>query len=244
MRPDFNKLLCERERPRSKDKYCNYRKLRSFDVASNDEEYETLLQREGMKKRYGYDTKNFNENLNPLEGFLRARLGRNWDDVYSEICSTFDKRSVINQHILIHLFQYVEIQIAEIDGELKYFSPYEYYESNGWKPIARGYFDYYVDPRDGCLMPNVGKKTHNQINRELAAKRKAEEAKVYRKLNETDCLRKEDGIWYSFTNEPYVATVSYLDPETKLTKYRSETRFYSKKKQLNKKELKFYGLNK
>ena len=251
MRQDFNKLLCERERRRSGSSYKEVRHVKFFSKARDLDEYSDFGGREGMKTRYrkspGVWQKEFNENLNPLKSFLRSSVGRKWDKVYSEICSTFDKRSVINQHILIHLFEYVETKIiVGDDGRLKYFVPYDYYGAYGadagWRDIKTGYFDYYVDPRDGRLQFNKNKKTRRQLNREGIARRNAEEYAVKRKLDENSYLEKIDDIWFHFTSEPYQATVRYFDNIEKIYKTRIETHYKNSKKQLNTKELKHYGL--
>ena len=249
MRQDFNKLLCERERRRSSSCYREVRHVKGFSQARDLDEYSDIGGREGMKTRYrkspGVYQKDFNENLNPLKSFLRTSVGRNWDKVYSEICSTFDKRSVINQHILIHLFQYVETKIiVGDDGRLKYFVPYDYYNvDSGWRDIKTGYFDYYVDPRDGRLCFNKNKKTNRQINRERAAERKAEEAKVLRVIDKENRLEKVNEIWYHVCSKEYDVNVRYFDYAAKLWKNRIERRVDRTTKQLNKKELKQYGVS-
>lgn len=128
MREDLNKLLCERERIGHSDRYGSYRRLKHFKDESDIEDSDELFtgvgssHRESMKIRYGYDTKSFNENLNPLYGFIHKSVGKKWDKIYSEICKVFDKRSVINQHILIHLFQKVETKdiVVGTNGKLWY----------------------------------------------------------------------------------------------------------------------------
>ena len=117
MRQDLNKQLCERERLGHSLKYRDYRHKRDY----NDylgEEGENLLQREGMKTRYGWNRKSFNENLNPLYGLIRKNAGRPWDTFYSELCEVFDTRSVINGHILQHLLQYVNTPCFVENGEI------------------------------------------------------------------------------------------------------------------------------
>jgi hypothetical protein len=160
MRPDLNKLLCERERRNSEG---NFRARRAAYKAAGEDD---LPYRVPIKdKRRGYDVyKSFSENLNPLWGFIHRSVGRHWNDVYSEICSVFDKRSVINQHILVHLFQHVEVKTVMIDDAICIIEKY----GETYRPISNN-TDYYVHPLTGIL-------TFNDGRRKARAQREAREA--------------------------------------------------------------------
>lgn len=56
----------------------------------------------------GYGRKSQGDKLQPLRRFLRNRIGTKWDDVYSEICSVNDNRSVIGFHLRTHIKQMVK----------------------------------------------------------------------------------------------------------------------------------------
>lgn len=193
MRSDLNKLLCEHERNGSRDHYKNYRKLKKFNPRTG-EEFENLPAREGMKLRYGWDCKSFGENLNPLYGAVRKAVGRPWNKFYSELCENFDKRSVINQHILVHLFQYVEVDtVFEENGEL--------YVRSAYRPTERlrgSSVDYYVDPRDGILKLNKHRKSWKQAAAERQAEGARKLAERFRKIDDNNVLHKIDGVWYHF----------------------------------------------
>lgn len=45
----------------------------------------------------------FTDKLNPTERFLASNAGRPWDDVYSELCRRFDRRSLKGWHLLRHV---------------------------------------------------------------------------------------------------------------------------------------------
>lgn len=191
MRDDFNKLLTERERRGSTSRFGEVRHDKHF---APDE----VAGRESMKKRYDAygDRKDFNENLNPLIKFLRGQVGRPWNKIYSEITKTFDKRKVINDHILQHLFQYVETKDIYVeDGEL--------WLRSRWKAPVRikdhtEYRDsYYVDPRDG-IMKKFKTETSRQRSRKSTQAAKIEKAKVLRTLDDGSELRLIDGAWYHF----------------------------------------------
>jgi hypothetical protein len=266
MRKDLNKLLCERERPRSDDHYANYRHLKKFE--ERDYEFEDGLDepftgvgsghREPMKRRYGYDAKPFNENLNPLYGFIHKAVGRKWDKVYSEICEVFDKRSVINQHILIHLFQKVEIDDIRIgeDGKL-YYCP-TMYGGTRQDPLKESAVEYYVDPRDGILKYNYGRKTYRQVARESAKRRAEEEAKVRRVIDSNTVLEKINNCWFEVKyvdNKKEVINVLIETPHSKRNWYYEKTIYRDPygnttsdaktrlgQRQLSHKELKKYGV--
>lgn len=204
MRKDMNKLLCEQERRRSWDKYHNYRNVNRDDVVEiSDDDLElaavgtTNARRESMKARYdyGYNRRDFSENLNPLYGFVRKNAGRRWDDVYSELCQAFDMRSVINQHILIHLFQYVEkeTRIGD-DGNVCYLH-IGYSSDSEWEPIYKSYSEYYVHPITNILTQN-DRKTRRQEWKETKERKKAEELKVKRVINNTLELHKINNCWF------------------------------------------------
>lgn len=209
MRSDLNKLLCERERTQSGSSYEEHRRNKLFDeriIDCVDDEPSGAISgghREGMKFRYGRGNKAFSENLRPLYGFIHKAVGRKWDDVYSEICEVFDKRSVINQHILLHLFQYVELQIVVIEGKL-HVADYKYsWRGNRDAPLEEAGCEYYVDPRDGILKRNIDQLTRRVRLRREAKRRKIEkELSERREIDKETEYRKEDGIWYE---------VKYLD---------------------------------
>lgn len=47
-------------------------------------------------------TKAFSDRLSPLIRFLEKNVGRNWDDVWSEICKVNDYRCVRGRHLRDH----------------------------------------------------------------------------------------------------------------------------------------------
>lgn len=51
-----------------------------------------------------YNKRHFQtDHLNPLFRFLTSRVGKNWNDIYSEICQKFDDRTIAGQHIFEHI---------------------------------------------------------------------------------------------------------------------------------------------
>lgn len=92
-------------------------------------------------------TKALNENLAPLARFIQRRIGRRWDDVFSEICAVLDTRSTMKMHVRAHLRDIVLFGISYgRSGELlcggRRLRPNR---RNGRWP------ELYVDPDDGVL---------------------------------------------------------------------------------------------
>jgi hypothetical protein len=70
----------------------------------------------GMRAGYGYRA--LNENLRPLQRYLRSQVGRPWNKVYSEIARTIDRRNTVQQHVYQHIEDFVAVKVAWKDGNL------------------------------------------------------------------------------------------------------------------------------
>jgi hypothetical protein len=192
MRADLNKQLCERERRGSGRKYKEFRRAKKFNQVG--EEGEGMPSFESTMHRYGYERKDFNENLNPLYSQLRKAVGRPWDKFYSELCENFDKRSVINNHILEHLYDRIEVKTV-MKGDVVWVHP----RYGDPRPLKESRSEYYVDPRDGIIKKNKHYVSYRQEQRLRAAEKAAEEAKVTKWIDDDHVLRKIDDIWFIFT---------------------------------------------
>lgn len=203
MRDDFNKQLTERERIGHKRKFGDIRNAKANKALDEDMSggKESIHTRRRHAKGMNGGRKSFNENLNPLKNFLRDNVGRPWDKVYSEITSKFDKRKVINNHILEHLFQYVELNVHIVDGKPHTVARWRSSDSE-YVPItwnSHHYPTYYVDPRDGILKkPKVG-MTRKQRTAQQAADTLKAQQKVYRRIDDDNHLILKDGIWWVYT---------------------------------------------
>lgn len=96
-------------------------------------------------------TKSLSENLAPLVRFLQRRVGRSWDDVFSEICASLDTGSTVKMHVRQHLRDFVLFGIAcGRHGELLR-------EGEVLHPDRRncGGPEFYADPDDGILKDRV-----------------------------------------------------------------------------------------
>ena len=188
MREDLNKLLCERERHGHRNRFKPFRRMKAFSPAA-DEDGDNRPQQEGISRRYGHSRKSFNENLNPLKGQVRKAVGRPYRKFYSELCKIFDKRSVINQHILQHLKDYLSTDVyVGHDGQL-------WARVSPWPnaPLRDAWrVEFYVDPRDGIIKKNKWHTSRHQhyARRPLRAQELSIEVDAYTQL------RLVDGSWY------------------------------------------------
>jgi hypothetical protein len=217
MRKDFNKLLVERERVNHRDHYHHYRHVKGPKGAWDDDE---VGGRERMRVRYnhGYNRKSFNENLNPLYGWIRSCVGKKWDKCYSELCKTFDMRGVINAHILEHLWETIERHaFVNEKGAVMTHRGYSFGGKSAAHgdpvPIAQCGKDYYICPKDGTLK-KTQKQSRRSIIKQREAEKKAKELAVRRYLNDREVLHLIDGVWYHFDLLPIPdARVVYEKPD-------------------------------
>lgn len=157
--------------------------------------------REGMRERLGMSRKWLNENLRPLQRWLDRQAGRRWDAVYAELCRNVDRRNTVQQHIHVHLRDFVEIDVYEREGRL-----YAIRRWNGTVALADSHCDLYVDPRNGCLMRNEEAfarrvRARNEHRRAVHAR----QAGWREGVRVLDCgvqLHRLDGIWYRIELAP------------------------------------------
>jgi hypothetical protein len=209
VRADLNKVMCESPRVGGDD-FHEYRpRMKQFVDHYEDLDDDIILNGDSSGPRVGIRSskvywngrKSFNEHLNPLRGIIRKNVGRRWDKVYSELCSVFDKRSVINQHILIHLFQYVETKNIYVrDGKLWFLENSSYRPSNGdgnFVPLRNSRVEWYVDPRNGILRENTNKISYRSQRKQAAASRlEAERDEKQTFPDGSSIFRDHKGIWF------------------------------------------------
>ena len=187
MREDFNKLLVERERIGSREKFHTARHKKVFNSEMGG--------RESMKMRHKHNWggKQFNENLSPLIGWLNSKVGKNWDKSYSELRKTFDTRSVINQHIMEHLWQFVE-RHAFVNDKDKIVVQNRFM---GEVAINESHSEFFICPKSGILKKN-NRLSHRQRNKLAAKKEVARRATFFRKIDDYTELHLIDGIWFKY----------------------------------------------
>ncbi len=97
------------------------------------------------KRVYGYDCKQLNEHLSPLRRWLHKQVGRDWDEVWSEICDGLSIRNATTAHVRDHAEQYVE-KNCTIGKDGKVCDSRGMTINSGWR-----WRQWYVDPRDNKL---------------------------------------------------------------------------------------------
>jgi hypothetical protein len=134
MRKDMFKVIVER--PRAGGKWSKKQ------GREKQKKHNELPKKQGMKRAYR-NHKSLNENLKPLQRFLRSRAGKPWDKVYSEICDNLKVTSTVQQHVRDHLKHLVHFRV-DIFEKRVYYKGY-----SGWLEVwDRGL---YVHPKSGLL---------------------------------------------------------------------------------------------
>lgn len=179
-------------------------------------------------------SKYLSDHLGPLRRFLRSHLGQPWNDVYSQLCQQLDSSTMAGQHVLSHVWDYVERYVELIDG-----IPHRKHHGRGFRSLATCYHEqFYVHPETGILCmaqkaPSKQKQTQQRMDLVVI-----DDYHQYRKLNE---------IWYLITFEefPSLATESVMDALKGLTSLdsaeyvRGQRVYAASKRQCNKKEIRF-----
>lgn len=230
MRPDFKKILTERPRRNSGSGFKDVRRSHHGIIAEDD-----VGGREGMRRPYDSRIfrKDFSDLLGPLYRFLHAQVGRPWDDVFSEIAIHTKGGSMIQQHLLQHVFRYVERRVwIGTDGRL--------YDKRG-EDLISGFVrkEFYVDPGGILCIVKRGKR--------VSYRWKDQKAPEEKKFPNGRLFRKLAGIWYEILmkEEPVYSYVCQPVPGSEYGDYirvLSGTRKIETKWQCNTKELRMFGL--
>jgi hypothetical protein len=184
MRSDMDKVIVERPRlgRSGSNKAKGSRKRLQKGWPDN------LPRQEGIKRRSRGGTKTFNEHLGPLRRFLASNVGRPWDKVFSEMRAHININSVVQAHILTHVFDYVNAHAVLIDGV-----PCR----GGSRRFGTGYStplhpgELYVCPRTG-LLRKVKRPDQRPTRKEPPRRVKVDDTHLY-------CL--VDGAWHRVTVE-------------------------------------------
>lgn len=152
-------------------------------------------------RQYGWEAKKLNEHLSPLRRWLNKQVGRDWDEVWSEICKGLSVHNAIASHVRDHADQYVQknCSIGE-DGVV--------YNSIGHR--VRNH-RFYVDPRDNTLQrtPYITWKPYQKKKDYVPGKNN---------LHRYYCVK---GIWYEVFFEEVKCTCGKM---TKPSKYGTGSR--------------------
>lgn len=171
------------------------------------------------------------DHLGPLRRYLRSHLNQPWNDVYSKLCRQLKTNTMAGQHVLDHVWDYVELHVELIDGV-----PHRKAQCGYWDRLDACYRDqFYVHPETGLLCAVEKKPRKHKRDKTPTDSVAIDAYHEYRKLNE---------IWYLITYEdfpplPVMKVRDVLKGETQRDKY-GGPRFYAvKKEQCNKKEIRF-----
>lgn len=177
MRKDIDRVIIDCYRSGNRSGYP--RRSKRFD-GKNIEEHK---KQEGIRIRYGWDTRRPGDKLGAIKGFLKKNVGRPWDKVYSEIRENLSHDSMSQSHVLDHIDGYVETH-TKMDGK-------KVVRSDGTD--LRWWADFFVHPVNGLLMQNKESKYRY---------RRPEPKKILWNADKTGQYRNIDGIWYEVELKP------------------------------------------
>ena len=168
MRADLFKVIVER--PRLGGGYCRGVRADLRDLEDGGSNHESMYAAHR-------DRKSLNENLRPLERFLRSKVGQHWNRVYSEISQQLSPRNAVQQHVRDHLKDYVSVDTSLVDGEVlvrdRWRGPTRLDESTCW---------FYVHPGSGVLLENRRRMNYKAARREHTERERLEAAQRRREV--------------------------------------------------------------
>jgi len=207
MRTDMFKVIVERPRGSKSSDARAARRRNDFDGP----------QFLGMRAGYGH--RRLNENLRPLQRYLRSQVGRPWSKVYSEIARTIDRRNTVQQHVYQHIADFVAVKVARKDGCL--------IDLGAYSGIAIVRQELYVEPRTGLLRLNEHYRSWARKRRERAADHQAKVDARRRIIDDLTQLHLIDGEWYEirFAPLPAGAWINVVEHGRTVRRYVAPARF-------------------
>jgi hypothetical protein len=110
----------------------------------DDEDVPTRISM-SRRRQFGWDGKELGDRTNPLESYLEKNCGRQWNDVYSEICAVNDSRTIRGYHLRTHVWNSVVPNNYDVghrrrygpffvapDGTLQMEAPYQRRKRSRW----------------------------------------------------------------------------------------------------------------
>lgn len=221
MRPDMAKVVTEAPRRGHHSLSLKTAKRLSKDEW-DAEDHGSTRHPVSRHRQHGWNAKEFSDVLGPLRKYLRAQVGRPWNKVYSELSKTLDRRSLSGRHIWQHVEWEVLIHCQMVGRQVWKKPPYE-------SPV----YGLYVHPLTGILRYTSKRqfgKWRPKVNPNIV------------ELETNRVLSRELGIWYLLTSKRVAVTKPQLTVhgEVVLVTIHKDVK---EKKQLNKKELKQYGVS-
>jgi hypothetical protein len=181
MRDDMAKIIVERPRRGGGVQFPRYRDR-------VDQDFERLPRREGIKRPWTRISwqKGLNENLAPLERYLRSNVGRTWRKVFGEIRERINMDSAVQFHIWQHVQQYVCSDAIKLDGV--------WVDNRGERVRS----DFVVDSRTGLLRENSNRSLWKQWKEQRRERERARAIEM-KEMQQGSGYRAIDGIWYAVT---------------------------------------------
>ncbi|MBD2500662.1 hypothetical protein [Anabaena azotica] len=222
------------ERPRhgmriSLKKYKGFKKQldKLTEVASQDGLLSPYLIKPRNKSKYLAD------HLGPLRRFLRSKVGQSWNDIYSELCQRLKTNTMAGQHVIGHVWDFVERYVEIVDGKV-YSKAYQRCRTR----LDTSYRDrFYIHPETGILCAVEKAPRKRKPKQEPTDILIVDDYHQYHKLNE---------IWYliTFENFPppptdYVTDVLRGLIHRSIATYRGRKIYAATKQQCSKKEIRF-----
>ncbi|MEG4442822.1 hypothetical protein QUB47_09570 [Microcoleus sp. AT9_B5] len=165
-------------------------------------------------------TKWFSDCLGPLYQWLQSHVGQDWDHVYSKLCQILDITTLSGQHIVSHVWGYVERNVVLVDGV-----PYRKNRELCDTAIPLGYWykQLYVHPETGilCLAKRIPKVPQKKPD-------------AFVLVDAYHHYRKIDDVWYAIE----LADIEPLAINTNKSSANRE-KYVASKRQCNKKQIKF-----
>lgn len=230
MRSDMPKLIVERGRILS-------RRVKRRPSRDPD----ALPDRESMRRRHvlARSENAFSDNLAPLRRYLMKQVGRPWNKVYGEICAPIRRSSTVQDHVRLHIEDFVSTRVAMRDGV-----PVDLASRWGSRAVRL----LYVDPRTGILRLN---RNNSRIGGKSVRSAPAANDPSHIVVGREQELIRIDGIWYwlafATASPPEAAPLGGGEPRRAkdiLTDNEvSEGRYRAGKRQASARDLRRLGLS-
>lgn len=235
MRPDMHKVIVERPRGNKGP----YKQNRRANLPA-----ELLPKFEGIKRAHR-DRKWQRDLLGPLQRWLRAQVGRPWNDVFSDACKVVHPHNYVRAHVKTHLLQYVERNAFMHGGQVCVNARWPA-EIRRVTEQLTGLMSFYVHPETGLLQ-----EVKRSSNKELRTAQGVEKERTLRWLRNRVTLNQIHGLWFECHYQivpvdvrfkAYDHALERVVSRGELARHETEYLVCTLKRQLSKRELRRFGL--